>query len=256
MKPSRPQRRVSASAEKRRGAANAARRRRFAERQTRHPHFTACIGRPHDVTARQRRSVADEAERPMILPLFRRNRQPDTISSLYGMIVAQARTPVFTRYGVPDTVDGRFDLFAASRARGRAPDARGGGQGLRAGAVRPLLQRHGRQSARDGRRRPVGAQADEAASARPFTAAPRPIRPRLATVATRRWPRRCPQRLRRRGAGAAVPSSGSRPICAVSPRCSIGMRSRSSLPGASCCRTRKPFRPHLSRLAQETDSDG
>jgi cytochrome b pre-mRNA-processing protein 3 len=48
----------------------------------------------------------------MILPLFRRNRQPDTISSLYGMIVAQARTPVFYReYGVPDTIAGRFDLL-------------------------------------------------------------------------------------------------------------------------------------------------
>jgi cytochrome b pre-mRNA-processing protein 3 len=48
----------------------------------------------------------------MILPLFRRNRQPDTISSLYGMIVAQAREPVFYReYGVPDTIGGRFDLL-------------------------------------------------------------------------------------------------------------------------------------------------
>ena len=48
----------------------------------------------------------------MILPLFRRNRPPDTISSQYGMIVAQARTPVFYReYGVPDTVAGRFDLL-------------------------------------------------------------------------------------------------------------------------------------------------
>jgi cytochrome b pre-mRNA-processing protein 3 len=48
----------------------------------------------------------------MIFPLFRRNRQPDTISSLYGMIVAQARSPVFYReYGVPDTIAGRFDLL-------------------------------------------------------------------------------------------------------------------------------------------------
>jgi len=48
----------------------------------------------------------------MILPLFRRNRPPDTISSLYGMIVAQARSPVFYReYGVPDTIGGRFDLL-------------------------------------------------------------------------------------------------------------------------------------------------
>ena len=46
----------------------------------------------------------------MILPLFRR--KPDTISALYGMIVAQARLPAFYRiYGVPDTVDGRFELI-------------------------------------------------------------------------------------------------------------------------------------------------
>jgi cytochrome b pre-mRNA-processing protein 3 len=46
----------------------------------------------------------------MIFPLFRR--KPDTISALYGMIVAQARLPVFYRvYGVADTVDGRFELI-------------------------------------------------------------------------------------------------------------------------------------------------
>jgi cytochrome b pre-mRNA-processing protein 3 len=43
----------------------------------------------------------------MILPLFRRNARQDTISTLYGTIVAQARLPCFYReYGVPDTVDG------------------------------------------------------------------------------------------------------------------------------------------------------
>jgi cytochrome b pre-mRNA-processing protein 3 len=48
----------------------------------------------------------------MILPPFRRNRRPDTISVLYGAIVAQARRPVFYReYAVPDTLDGRFDLL-------------------------------------------------------------------------------------------------------------------------------------------------
>lgn len=48
----------------------------------------------------------------MIFPLFRRNRTPDTISALYGMIVAQARAVGFYRdYGVPDTVDGRFELI-------------------------------------------------------------------------------------------------------------------------------------------------
>lgn len=48
----------------------------------------------------------------MIISLFRRNRQPETISTLYGMIVAQARLPVFYRdFHVPDTVNGRFDMI-------------------------------------------------------------------------------------------------------------------------------------------------
>ena len=48
----------------------------------------------------------------MIFPLFRRNAQAPTISTLYGMIVAQARLPSFYRdYGVADTVNGRFDMI-------------------------------------------------------------------------------------------------------------------------------------------------
>jgi cytochrome b pre-mRNA-processing protein 3 len=48
----------------------------------------------------------------MIFSLFRSRVRPDTISSLYGTIVAQARLPCFYReYGVPDTVNGRFDLL-------------------------------------------------------------------------------------------------------------------------------------------------
>jgi cytochrome b pre-mRNA-processing protein 3 len=49
----------------------------------------------------------------MKFPFFRRApRGPDTISALYGMIVAQARLPCFYRdYGVADTVNGRFDLI-------------------------------------------------------------------------------------------------------------------------------------------------
>ena len=49
----------------------------------------------------------------MIFPRFRRkSRDADTISTLYGMIVAQARLPVFYRdYAVADTVNGRFDLI-------------------------------------------------------------------------------------------------------------------------------------------------
>jgi cytochrome b pre-mRNA-processing protein 3 len=48
----------------------------------------------------------------MIFQLFRRTPQDDTITSLYGTIVAQARAPVFYQiYGVPDTVNGRFEMI-------------------------------------------------------------------------------------------------------------------------------------------------
>jgi cytochrome b pre-mRNA-processing protein 3 len=48
----------------------------------------------------------------MIFPLFRRPARPDTISVLYGTIVAQARLPCFYQdYAVADTVNGRFDLI-------------------------------------------------------------------------------------------------------------------------------------------------
>ena len=37
---------------------------------------------------------------------------PATIEAIYGMIVAQARKPAFyAAFGVPDTVDGRFDML-------------------------------------------------------------------------------------------------------------------------------------------------
>lgn len=45
---------------------------------------------------------------------FRKPRQtpPGTIEAIYGMIVTQAREPIFYRdLGVPDTVNGRFDLL-------------------------------------------------------------------------------------------------------------------------------------------------
>ena len=49
----------------------------------------------------------------MVFQLFRRNERAATIRALYGAIVAQARSPAFYRaYGVPDTVDGRFDMIA------------------------------------------------------------------------------------------------------------------------------------------------
>jgi cytochrome b pre-mRNA-processing protein 3 len=48
----------------------------------------------------------------MIFPRFRRKAQTDTISTLYGTIVAQARLPAFYRdYAVADTVNGRFELL-------------------------------------------------------------------------------------------------------------------------------------------------
>jgi cytochrome b pre-mRNA-processing protein 3 len=48
----------------------------------------------------------------MILPAFRRGFHNRNIHALYGMIVAQARSAVFyTGYGVPDTVQGRFELI-------------------------------------------------------------------------------------------------------------------------------------------------
>lgn len=47
----------------------------------------------------------------MILNLFSRTPRPDSIACLYGAIVAQARLPAFYRiYGVPDTVNGRFEM--------------------------------------------------------------------------------------------------------------------------------------------------
>lgn len=48
----------------------------------------------------------------MILRPFRRSPETRSIASLYGMIVAQARLASFyADYGVPDTVQGRFDLI-------------------------------------------------------------------------------------------------------------------------------------------------
>jgi cytochrome b pre-mRNA-processing protein 3 len=48
----------------------------------------------------------------MILTAFRRKVHNRKIHALYGMIVAQARSTVFyTAYGVPDTVEGRFELI-------------------------------------------------------------------------------------------------------------------------------------------------
>ena len=48
----------------------------------------------------------------MILGMFRHRAYDRTIARLYGAIVAQARAVAFyADYGVPDTVEGRFDLI-------------------------------------------------------------------------------------------------------------------------------------------------
>jgi cytochrome b pre-mRNA-processing protein 3 len=67
----------------------------------------------------------------MILRRFRSSSQAGTIRDFYGMIVAQARAAAFySGYGVPDTVQGRFDLIVLHlvlvlERLGRAGAARG-----------------------------------------------------------------------------------------------------------------------------------
>ena len=71
----------------------------------------------------------------MILQLFRSSSPAPNIRDLYGAIVAQARKPAFYRsYGVPDTLEGRFDLIVLHlvlllrRLGSRAAAGRGFGQ--------------------------------------------------------------------------------------------------------------------------------
>lgn len=74
----------------------------------------------------------------MISDLFsRRSRRTATIEALYGAIVAQARLPVFyLDYGVPDTVNGRFEMILLhaglllDRLSHEAGAARAAGQGV------------------------------------------------------------------------------------------------------------------------------
>ena len=73
----------------------------------------------------------------MILRLFQRGPRSATISGLYGAIVAQARQPAFYRsYGVPDTLDGRFEMvllhvvLVVRRLRGEGPDGQQLGQAI------------------------------------------------------------------------------------------------------------------------------
>ena len=59
-----------------------------------------------------RSASPDDQFATMIFSLFPRSRQETTIRTLYGAIVAQARTPfLYSGYDVPDTVNGRFDMI-------------------------------------------------------------------------------------------------------------------------------------------------
>ncbi len=75
----------------------------------------------------------------MLLKWWRQPSRDRNIETIYGVIVAQARQPAFyTQYGVPDTVEGRFDmivlhLFLYIR--------RMSGQGSKGGAEQPLFDR-------------------------------------------------------------------------------------------------------------------
>jgi cytochrome b pre-mRNA-processing protein 3 len=73
----------------------------------------------------------------MLARLFGRNRAYPSIERLYGAIVAQARRPEFyADYGVPDTVNGRFDMIILHvallfrRLRTESPGMRAFGQDM------------------------------------------------------------------------------------------------------------------------------
>src|SRR5467141_1655939 len=77
------------------------------------------------------------AEPTMLWPFnhFRKPRNPSrgTIEAIYGMIVTQAREPLFYRdLGVPDTVNGRFDLLVLHlwMVLRRLTSIEGGGAGV------------------------------------------------------------------------------------------------------------------------------
>ena len=104
----------------------------------------------------------------MIFRLFPGNRQEPTIKALYGAIVAQARAPVFYRdYGVPDTVNGRFDMIVLhlalllDRMEAGSEPMRTQGQ-----AVFDLFCREMDGHFREiGHQRPEGSEGDEAGGA-------------------------------------------------------------------------------------------
>jgi cytochrome b pre-mRNA-processing protein 3 len=77
----------------------------------------------------------------MILRPFQRSPNNCSIAALYGMIVAQARSVAFyADYGVPDTLEGRFDLVVLHLVLLLRRLARNGGPAVE-GAGRDLGQR-------------------------------------------------------------------------------------------------------------------
>src|SRR5207244_1769191 len=101
-----------------------------------------CAGRPVDVPGlsldcnESNHIATGDRAIPMILRLFRRTPRNANMTLLYGAIVAQARSPVFYgRYGVPDTVNGRFEMVVLHtilvlRRLKEEPGLRGLGQAL------------------------------------------------------------------------------------------------------------------------------
>ena len=148
---------------------------------------------------------------------------------LYGAAVAAAREPIFYAapeaggFGVPDTLDGRFDLVGLHAFllihRLRALPAPG--TGARPGRVRRDVRRHGHQSAGNGRGRPLASASGCARCGRPSTAGRSPMRRRSRRAMRPALPRRsramsgAAMRRRRRRPG----SPASRwPMRRVSPR--------------------------------------
>jgi len=67
----------------------------------------------------------------MILSLFRKNTETESVYAVYSAIVAQSRQPLFyAEWSVPDTVTGRFDMISVHLAL-LFRRLRGGDQGQR-----------------------------------------------------------------------------------------------------------------------------
>ena len=82
-------------------------------------------------------SAGQSRREPNLFRWTKRSPRADTIRSLYGVIVAQARRPAFyADYGVPDTLAGRFDMILlhlilfVRRLRAESAPIRSLGQGV------------------------------------------------------------------------------------------------------------------------------